>query len=205
MKRFVLFFALCVYVIICGSNLFASSTEPTINFTQSFEIFHDVNVEKELYFQFLDPGNGYSQQTSEVILSLSGEQFFSSFVVKYNYDITLSDISMGFGYLMHNDETDEQGKVYCLPYVLNVYKANSREEIVGSVNASALKIDKPAPTQLVFADTVSIITESTPIQFQNLQAQETRRLVDLVITLDDSQAIPGSYSAYIVCILNGGY
>lgn len=199
-------FSLCVLLSLFVFDLNAEENEPSINLSHTIELFHNIEVDKDFSFQFLDPNNSFSQQTTSVPLSLEGEQFFSSFVLKFNFDMSFDSISLGFGYLMNEEGADDQGSVQCLPYRLTVYKANSRvdSDKLGTINATNLQVAAPGSGSYLFAGTVNIINGRTTFIHQGIQLLETRRLADLVISLDDEQARAGSYSAYIVCSFTSG-
>lgn len=202
-KRSVIILA---FIVVSFGLLFAEEDEPSIHLSQTIELFHNIEVDRDFSFQFLDPNNSYSQQTTSVPLSMEGEQFFSVLVLKFNYDMPFDNIVLGFGYLASEDGANNEGSVPCVPYRLTVYKANSRADSdkLGTINATALQVAAPGNGSYLFAGTVNIINGRTTFIHQGIQLLETRRLADLVISLDDEQALAGSYSAYIVCSFTSG-
>lgn len=198
-------FILAFFIVSFGL-LFAEENEPSIHLSQTIELFHNIEVDRDYSFQFLDPNNNYSQQTTSVALAQDGEQFFSSFVLKFNYDMAFDSIVLSFGYLTMEDGANNEGSRPCLPYHLTVYKANSRADSdkLGTINATPLQIEATGNSASLVAGNVNIINGRTSFKHQGIQLLETRRLADLVISLDDEQALAGMYSANIVCTFTYG-
>ena len=179
---------------------YAYADSPTVDVNKSFELFHNVSVERSYSFQFQNPANNYSQFSSAAVLSLTQNLHFATLVLKFNSDISFSSIELRFQYL-HGSEV-VNGQFPCAPYVMKVYKAGSRTDadLLGTVNASVLGIDNEDS----IAGSVNAINGTTTYRHQGTSVLETRRIVDFLITVDGTNAIAGTYNASIYCVFTVG-
>jgi hypothetical protein len=196
--------SIAIFFLFSSAFLFAEDNNLIVDVSQSFELFHNVSVEKSYSFQFVNPSNNYSQYSGPASLTLAENQFFASLVLKFNVEIVFSRIALGFEPLHSGTPVD--GEYDCVPYVMNVYKANERIQsgLIGTVTTTSLTTPVVGES-VAIAGTVNVINTNTTYSHQGTETIDTpRRLADLVISVNGNEAQAGVYSANIYCYFEGG-
>lgn len=189
--------SIAIFFLFSSAFLFAEDNNLIVDVSQNFELFHNVSVEKSYSFQFVNPSNNYSQYSGPASLTLAENQFFASLVLKFNVEIVFSRIALGFEPLHSGTPVD--GEYDCVPYVMNVYKAN-----IGTVTTTSLTTPVVGES-VAIAGTVNVINTNTTYSHHGTETIDTpRRLADLVISVNGNEAQAGVYSANIYCYFEGG-
>lgn len=171
---------LTILFLLSAAMLFSSDTRQD---GISFRFLHEVHVDSSFYSEYRTPGTG--TKITEVQFGNPGTYRFATLVIGYNKSMSFTSISLSFGPLLHNMIEDAYYDYSMLIFdpgynsvLAEVVPDNDIGHGAGSVVFSNVTLLKPANSGLVVE----------------------RELVDFEITLDDSEAMAGTYSGNITCV-----